>query len=41
VPPSERGISLAQAGGGAVAIRDNRREEVILPNGEKKQSPKV
>ncbi|CAN0296705.1 unnamed protein product, partial [Ectocarpus sp. 12 AP-2014] len=40
VPPSERGISLAQAGGGAVAIRDNRREEVVLPNGEKKQSPK-
>ncbi|CAN0169393.1 unnamed protein product, partial [Hapterophycus canaliculatus] len=40
VPPSKRGISLAQAGGGAVAIRDNRRTEGLLPNGEK-SPPKV
>ncbi|CAM9441860.1 unnamed protein product [Scytosiphon promiscuus] len=39
VPPSERGISLAQAGGGAVAIRDNRRTESAQPNGVNERTP--
>lgn len=33
VPPSERGISLAQAGGGAVAIRESSAESAGVPDG--------
>lgn len=39
VPPSQRGISLAQAGGGAVAIRDRLTEKA--PAEGEKSPPKV
>lgn len=40
MPPSERGISLAQAGGGAVAIRDSSAESTAVAKGGK-SPPKV